>query len=107
MFVRVCWRSGAASLIVCCTATVAMAQAEHQTADAGQAHEMSAMTREGSGTSWLPDASPMYMVHRQRGPWMLMGHENAFLQFFSESGERGDSRRRRGHRRRPGCRGAG
>jgi YHS domain-containing protein len=50
---------------------------------------MSAMAREGSGTSWLPDSSPMYMVHRQDGPWMLMGHENAFLQYLHESGDRG------------------
>jgi YHS domain-containing protein len=52
-------------------------------------HDMSRMAREGSGTSWLPDASPMYMIHRQNGPWMLMAHENAFLQFLHESGEPG------------------
>ena len=45
--------------------------------------------REGSGTSWLPDESPMYAVHLQRGAWMLMGHENAFLQFLRDSGRRG------------------
>ena len=46
--------------------------------------------REGSGTAWLPDTTPMYMVHVRRGAWMLMGHENAFLEFLSESGNRGD-----------------
>jgi len=51
---------------------------------------MSAMTRDASGTSWLPDTSPMYAVHRQRGPWALMFHENAFLQFLHEAGRRGD-----------------
>jgi len=60
-----------------------------QTADATTGHDMSAMAREGSGTSWRPDSSPMYMVHRQNGPWMLMGHENAFLQYVHESGDRG------------------
>src|SRR5262245_51140561 len=55
-----------------------------------QAHDMSLMMREGSGTSWLPDASPMYMVHRQNGQWMLTAHNNAFLQFISDSGKRGD-----------------
>jgi YHS domain-containing protein len=50
---------------------------------------MSAMARDGSGTSWLPDSSPMYMLHRQNGPWMLMAHENAFLQYLHESGKRG------------------
>jgi len=47
------------------------------------------MAREGSGTSWLPDASPMYAIHWQRGPWQLMAHENAFLQFLHDSGDRG------------------
>ena len=46
-------------------------------------------TREGSGTSWLPDETPMYAVHSQAGKWTLMAHGNAFLQYFRESGDRG------------------
>jgi hypothetical protein len=46
--------------------------------------------REGSGTSWLPDASPMYAVHGTYGEWRLMGHGNAFLQYLHEGGDRGD-----------------
>ncbi|MGE3403023.1 MAG: hypothetical protein AB7K63_10570 [Vicinamibacterales bacterium] len=45
--------------------------------------------RQGSGTSWLPDETPMYAVHRQQGDWMLMGHGNLFLQYLKESGDRG------------------
>ena len=45
--------------------------------------------REGSGTSWLPDETPMYAVHRQAGAWTLMAHGNAFLQYLHESGDRG------------------
>src|ERR1700704_5116140 len=52
-------------------------------------HEMQ-MAREGSGTAWLPDTSPMYAIHWQRGTWQFMTHENAFLQFLHESGTRGD-----------------
>jgi hypothetical protein len=48
-------------------------------------------SREGSGTSWLPDASPMYAVHSQAGPWSLMFHGNVFLQYIDEGGERGES----------------
>src|SRR5918996_256493 len=48
------------------------------------------MAREGSGTAWLPDMSPMYAIHWQRGPWQLMSHGNVFLQFLRESGTRGD-----------------
>jgi YHS domain-containing protein len=48
------------------------------------------LAREASGTAWLPDASPMYAVHVQRGAWMLMAHENLFLQFLDDSGKRGN-----------------
>jgi hypothetical protein len=45
--------------------------------------------REASGTSWLPDASPMYGIHQTAGDWQLMWHGNAFAQFLYESGDRG------------------
>src|SRR6476469_9436449 len=45
--------------------------------------------REGSGTSWLPDESPMYAIHSQAGTWTLMAHGNAFLQYLREIGDRG------------------
>jgi hypothetical protein len=50
---------------------------------------MSGMSREGSGTSWLPDESPMYVIHKTTGPWMLMLHESMFVQLLHESGPRG------------------
>jgi hypothetical protein len=46
--------------------------------------------REGSGTSWLPDDSPMYAYHAQVGEWTLMAHGQAFLQYLAEGGDRGD-----------------
>jgi len=46
-------------------------------------------TREGSGTAWLPDASPMNAVHGQAGAWELMLHANAFVQYIHQGGERG------------------
>jgi hypothetical protein len=48
-----------------------------------------ARSREGSGTSWQPDATPMYAAHATAGGWMLMAHGNAFLQYLRESGDRG------------------
>ena len=48
------------------------------------------MQREGSGTAWLPDTTPMYAIHTQRGPWQLMVHDNAFVQFLDDSGSRGN-----------------
>src|SRR5688500_17426845 len=39
------------------------------------------MNRNGSGTGWLPDASPMYgyMVHAKK--WMFMFHGNIFVRY--------------------------
>ena len=54
-------------------------------------HDMAAMAREGSGTSWLPEASPIFAFHGTRAGWQLMGHFNAFAQFLRESGDRGAS----------------
>src|SRR6476646_10232893 len=66
-------------------------QDQHPAAMPAQEHEDHdmQMAREGSGTSWLPDATPMYAIHWQRGPWQFMAHENAFVQFLSESSDRG------------------
>ena len=52
------------------------------------------MNRNGSGTAWLPDASPMYgnMYHSKN--WMYMLHGSIFLRYnnqdFSNKGSRGD-----------------
>lgn len=71
-------------------------------ADPAQQHDMQHMqmdhehemfmvpAREGSGTSWLPDETPMYAIHRQADEWTLMGHGNVFLQYLQETGNRGD-----------------
>ena len=68
------------------------ASEQHQHAAASdqehEGHDMQ-MAREGSGTAWLPDTTPMYAIHWQRGAWQLMAHENAFVQFLHESGDRG------------------
>ncbi|WPP52020.1 hypothetical protein [Catalinimonas niigatensis] len=54
------------------------------------------MTRNGSGTGWLPDLSPMYgyMVHGDQ--WMYMFHGNVFVRYNSQDitnkGSRGDSK---------------
>ena len=62
-----------------------MSQMQHMSHDEGS---MPA-PREGSGTSWLPDETPMYAVHARAGDWMLMTHGSAFLQYLYESGDRG------------------
>lgn len=61
-----------------------------QTVDHSQmGHDAVSTSREGSGTAWLPDASPMYALHGERGPWQLMLHGNGFLQYLNEGSYRG------------------
>ncbi len=53
-------------------------------------------SREGSGTSWQPDFSPVPAWHVPAGAWMFMIHGGAFLRFTSQdafgAGTRGGSR---------------
>jgi hypothetical protein len=48
-------------------------------------------TRMGSGTSWLPDASPMHAAHVMLGDWELMLHGVAFFQYDWQVGSRGSN----------------
>lgn len=54
------------------------------------------MTRNGSGTAWLPDSTPMYgyMIHSKK--WMYMFHGNVFARYTNQdvfnSGTRGDKK---------------
>lgn len=54
------------------------------------------MNRNGSGTGWIPDSSPMYgyMLHSRK--WMYMIHGNVFIRYNNQDignkGTRGDSK---------------
>lgn len=54
------------------------------------------MNRNGSGTGWLPDASPMYGYMFHQNKWMYMLHGNLFLRYNSQditnTGSRGASK---------------
>ncbi|MGN6567557.1 MAG: hypothetical protein ACTHJ0_06380, partial [Flavipsychrobacter sp.] len=51
------------------------------------------MTRDGSGTGWVPDASPMYGYMLHSGKWMFMFHGDIFIRYnnqdFTAKGTRG------------------
>lgn len=78
------------------------AQHEHETAQPAEHDAMArehdatagplgiSMAREGSGTSWLPDGSPMHMLAHPAGSWSLGLMANVFLQYVHERGRRGD-----------------
>ena len=50
------------------------------------------MTREGSGTSWLPDATPQTGSHATYGDWSTMTHGFANLIYDRQGGPRGASK---------------
>jgi hypothetical protein len=50
------------------------------------------MSREGSGTSWQPDATPIDMLHVMNSGWALMMHGYASFIEDRQTGPRGDSR---------------
>ena len=46
--------------------------------------------RMGSGTTWVPDVTPMRAIHTTWGPWSAMLHGVAFLQYDRQYSRRGD-----------------
>ena len=48
------------------------------------------MTREGSGTSWQPEAAPMQGAHFTKDGWSLMAHGFVNLVHDGQTGARGD-----------------
>jgi hypothetical protein len=54
------------------------------------------MTRNGSGTAWLPDNSPMYGYMFHTNKWMYMLHGNVYLRYnkqdLLDKGSRGDKK---------------
>lgn len=64
---------------------------DHDMENMGEGHMMShafsrnlPMSRNGSGTGWIPDNSPMYgyMLHSEK--WMYMIHGNVFLRYNNQ-----------------------
>lgn len=47
------------------------------------------MGQMGSGTSWTPVTTPLHMIHKQSGDWLLMFHYNAIVGMNSQGGPRG------------------
>lgn len=50
------------------------------------------MSREGSGTSWQPDSSPVFAWHASVRSWSLMIHGGAYLRYTSQDASRAGTR---------------
>jgi hypothetical protein len=77
------------------------AETEHEHAShVGAEHTMSESpaalalphSREGSGTSWLPDSSPVFAHHFTAGDWTLMLHYSAVVGYDDQWSDRGSRR---------------
>jgi hypothetical protein len=100
-------------IVMCAWAGVASAQHEHHSMDhekmqhsqmtnAMPEHEMShemqgfygpySMTREASGTSWVPEAVPHEGVDWMAADWMFMAHGFADIVYDHQDGGRGDDK---------------
>ena len=71
----------------------------HDHEDMNMSHAFSRnlpMTRNGSGTAWLPDNSPMYGYMFHSGKWMYMLHGDVYLRYnkqdLLDKGTRGGSK---------------
>lgn len=52
------------------------------------------MNRNGSGTGWLPDATPMYAYMKHSRDWMLMLHGSVYLRYTGTNLNNPDKRGR-------------
>lgn len=50
------------------------------------------MSFKGSGTSWLPESTPLYASMIMTEDWMLMSHGNFTLRYTDQGGKRGGSK---------------
>ena len=66
---------------------------QHATGESGMTERHPVLpphSRLGSGTSWLPDSSPMHAIHAMAGNWTFMVHGNAFVGPNVQLSDRGD-----------------
>jgi hypothetical protein len=69
-------------------------QMDHSEMDHGTTGALGAypMSREGSGTSWVPEASEHSGIHLMQDDWMLMGHATLDGVYSWQDGPRGDEK---------------
>jgi hypothetical protein len=90
-------RALAIAVLVTASHGIALAQSMEASGEMREAHEGMERTplgidetRSGSGTSWQPDSTPMFMWHARAGDWRLGLHTNSFIGYDSTATGRGD-----------------
>ena len=82
---RIGYRAAVLALLLPALAHEAHGQGAMPAAPLGIPH-----ARMGSGTSWIPDASPIREYAGMTGPWMLMAHGDLNLYYDHQGTTRGD-----------------
>lgn len=72
------------------------ASTDHETVSADHESRLEdplglSMSREGSGTAWQPDSTPVYGHHFMAADWMLMLHYSLQVGYIDQGSTRGDS----------------
>lgn len=62
-----------------------MENMEHQHSMSASTSANAPMQRKGSGTSWLPDSSPMYAYYLEKNPFSFMFHGNAHFRYNNQN----------------------
>jgi hypothetical protein len=87
---------GAASALVLAASAWGQEHEHHHHTQATEALEPAELVlphqREGSGTSWMPDSSPVRAHHFMAGEWMLMLHYAAEIGYDDQWSDRGSRR---------------
>ncbi len=89
----------ALAVLLCLTApvrasneTAVSSHSEHGMASMHGMYGSYPMTREASGTSWVPDSSPLEGMHEMGDPWTTMAHANVNAIYDRQGGPRGDTK---------------
>jgi len=80
-----------AMMVLACSTTELLAQAASTAPQHESAHDGAVTlfpSREASGTTWLPDNTPMYGVMKSWRGWEVILHGSVFAQFLYEPGDR-------------------
>lgn len=88
MYITLSGRAGAALALLVCGASAARSQTHMHHPMATEGPLGIPETRQGSGTAWLPDASPMHASHLALGAWTLMLHGSASFMYDWQAGPR-------------------
>lgn len=83
------WKSGKGAFAGVSPEEVKLSPMSHSMDEMPSSFAVGTMFRQGSGTSWIPESSPMYAAMKEYGNWMVMAHPYSFTSYTAQTGPRG------------------